>query len=213
MSSDGDVRRIVLLRFDWPEGDRGRVPAMLAACIRTAGLDPADLVLHRPLAGGQACGYLHPAPDRRTVPDAAFGELRSALAARAPGASAVRLAALVEREGASVAQPATHHYVVETDVLPAAEGDFNAWYDEEHLPGLAAVPGTVRAARYRNLDGGPRYHACYALAALAVFGSPPWLAVRATAWSSRVRPSFVNTRRTMYRSVAVPPLRAATARA
>jgi len=32
-------------------------------------------------------------------------------------------------------------YVVETDIDPAAADDFNAWYDEEHLPGLAAVAG------------------------------------------------------------------------
>ena len=32
-----------------------------------------------------------------------------------------------------------------------------------------------------------------------VVGSPEWLAVRATDWSSRVRPAFRNTRRTMFR--------------
>ena len=46
------------------------------------------------------------------------------------------------------AQHAPYHYVVETDVLPGHEDDLNAWYAQEHLPGLAAVPGTVRAARY-----------------------------------------------------------------
>ena len=28
------------------------------------------------------------------------------------------------------------------NVAPEAEEDFNAWYDEEHLPALAGVPGT-----------------------------------------------------------------------
>jgi hypothetical protein len=49
---------------------------------------------------------------------------------------------------------------VESDVLPAHEDAFNAWYDHEHLPGLAAVPGTVRAARYISAAGAPRYYAC-----------------------------------------------------
>ena len=40
-------------------------------------------------------------------------------------------------------------YVVETDVAPEAEADLNDWYDHEHLAGLAAVPGTVQAWRYR----------------------------------------------------------------
>jgi hypothetical protein len=103
--------------------------------------------------------------------------------------------------GASHGQPAPWHYIVETDVLEAAEQDLNDWYDQEHLPGLASVPGTVRAQRYACREASPRYHACYDLATLETFGSPPWLAVRASAWSDRVRPSFRNTKRTMFRAV------------
>lgn len=53
--------------------------------------------------------------------------------------------------------------------------------------------------RYRDVDGHPRYLACYDLVRPEILGSPPWLAVRATPWSDRVRPTFVNTRRTMFR--------------
>ena len=111
----------------------------------------------------------------------------------------IRLECIQEVEGASPGDMPRFHYVVETDVLPEAEQDLNAWYGEEHLPGLAAVPGVVRAARYVDAHGSPRYYACYDLARLEAFGSPPWLAVRATPWSSRVRPSFRNTSRTMFR--------------
>lgn len=87
------------------------------------------------------------------------------------------------------------------DPPPALEDEFNDWYDTEHLPGLAAVPGTIRTQRFRSLDGGPRYHACYELVAPQTLGSAPWLAVRHTAWSARVRPNFRNTKRTMFRRV------------
>jgi hypothetical protein len=91
---------------------------------------------------------------------------------------------------------------VATDVRDGHEEDFNAWYRDEHLPGLAAVPGTVQAARHEVTEGaGPRYHACYDFAERAAFNSAPWLAVRSTPWSSRVRPHFIHTRRTMYRRV------------
>lgn len=114
----------------------------------------------------------------------------------------VGLRALTDRPGAQAQAQAQaqalYHYVVETDIPPEAAADFNAWYDQEHLPGLAAVPGTVRARRFRRLSGSPEYLACYDLVSPDVLGSPPWLAVRNTDWSNRVRPLFLNTRRTMH---------------
>lgn len=110
-----------------------------------------------------------------------------------------RLKLLSSQAGASAGQTGAYHYVVATDVEAGWDPDFNDWYDKEHLPGLAAVPGNVRASRLRNLDAGPRYHACYDLLAPQVLQSPAWLAVRHTAWSDRVRPHFVNTQRAMFR--------------
>jgi len=120
-------------------------------------------------------------------------------AAGAGWSMASRLEMLASRAGASAGQAALYHYVVATDVEPGWEGEFNDWYDKEHLAGLAAVPGSVRASRLRNLDAGPRYHACYDLVSARVLESPAWLAVRHTAWSDRVRPHFVNTQRAMFR--------------
>lgn len=116
----------------------------------------------------------------------------------APGTGWLALHALQVLAGASAGQHASHHYVVEVDVEPADEAEFNAWYVQEHLPGLAAVPGTVRAARYRCDARSPRYLACYDLTSPAALERPQWLAVRHTAWSARVRPMFRNTRRTMF---------------
>jgi len=114
-----------------------------------------------------------------------------------PGPAWQRLELLLERPGASAGALVTHHYVVETEVAPEQEAEFNDWYAREHLPGLAGVPGTVHAARYRR-EGRPRYVACYRLTSPDVLGSEPWLAVRHTEWSSRVRPWFRHTRRLMF---------------
>jgi len=111
----------------------------------------------------------------------------------------VALTPILDLPGVASAEFVTAHYVVETDVLPEFEDEFNAWYDQEHLPGLARVPGTVRAIRYRAAQESPRYYACYNLVSANVLDNPSWLAVRATDWSSRVRPAFCNTRRTMFR--------------
>jgi hypothetical protein len=113
--------------------------------------------------------------------------------------AAAKLLPLFDVRGASRGEAAPFHYVVEMDVVPEHEADLNAWYDEEHMPGLAACPGSVRARRFRNPDGSPRYHSCYDLARTETLGSPPWLAVRYTKWSDRVRPHFRNAKRTMFK--------------
>lgn len=125
-----------------------------------------------------------------------------AAASCAATVEALRFAGLQDVRGAAHGAPAVFHYVVETDVAPQAEGDLNDWYNVEHLPGLAAVPGTVRARRLLNLDGAPRYHSCYELVSAETLESAPWLAVRHTPWSDRVRPNFRNTKRTMFKRVA-----------
>lgn len=108
-------------------------------------------------------------------------------------------------DGASADQHAPFHYVVETDVAPEHEEEFNAWYETEHLPGLARVPGAVRAQRWRRLDGSPRYLACYDLTSMQTPEHPEWLAIRHTPWSARVRTMFLNAERTMYRRVPPTP--------
>ncbi len=119
-----------------------------------------------------------------------------------PDASIDQFQITLDLQGAAQGQSPEWHYVVETDVNDSAEDDFNQWYIQEHMPGLAAVPGTVRTMRLFNRDAAPRYHALYLLQTKETFGSAPWLAVRATDWSSRVRPNFKNTKRTMFKIIA-----------
>ena len=79
------------------------------------------------------------------------------------------------------------------NVAPEAEADFNAWYDEEHLPALARVPGTLAARRYRSAEAGGgshRYVAIYHLASPDVARSKAWMAAVDTPWTARVRPHF-----------------------
>lgn len=110
-----------------------------------------------------------------------------------------RLRTCLSIAGASAGSRADYHYVVRTDVAPGGEHELERWYDDEHMPSLAAVPGAVLARRLIACDTTPVYYACYDLTAPDVLRSDAWLAVRATDWSGRVRPTFRDTRRTMYR--------------
>jgi hypothetical protein len=131
------------------------------------------------------------------VEPGALAQLWTSLHPEATEVDVSRLQLVQDLAGYSDGAAPSHHYVVETDPEAAWDEQIARWYNEEHLPGLAAVPGCVRARRYVNLDAGPRSHACYGLVATTTLGSPAWLAVRGTLWSSQVRPHFTNTRRTM----------------
>ncbi len=126
-------------------------------------------------------------------------KLQVACRSQCPGAQVIAVQCTLDLPGRSFGKKASWHYVVETDVRPEAEDDFNAWYRTEHMPGLAAVPGTIQAWRYTDSLGSPKYYAAYDLETLETFGSDPWLAVRGSDWSSRVRPNFFNTKRTMFK--------------
>ena len=47
------------------------------------------------------------------------------------------------------------------NVEPAHEAEFNEWYNTEHIPALAAVPGVLCARRFRATSANRRYVALY----------------------------------------------------
>lgn len=127
--------------------------------------------------------------------------LESALRTDWPSLQNVRVSRLEKvfsRDGASAAEPPVLHYVVEMDPETGSMPELSNWYDNEHMPGLASVPGCVRASRFLNHDHGPLSLACYDLLTRETLGSPAWLAVRGTPWSDRMRPKFTNTLRTLF---------------
>lgn len=77
------------------------------------------------------------------------------------------------------------------NVSPDREAEFNEWYDTEHIPALAAVPGTLCARRFRAATGeSPRYVALYHLASPDVVRSKAWKDAASTPWTERLRPHF-----------------------
>jgi len=77
------------------------------------------------------------------------------------------------------------------NAAPEAESEFNAWYDEEHIPRLSAVPGCLSARRFRITsalsEGRQRYLALYHLASPDVCSSPAWQEAAVTDWTRRMR--------------------------
>jgi hypothetical protein len=166
---------------------------------------PVPLALHRVAwspESGLAYVYARPHATQDAVDTDALAALWARTCPAASATQACRLSLLFDAPGASAGEPARFHYVVETDAEAGWMDEIGRWYDTEHMPGLAAVPGCIHARRFASPDAGPYSFACYDLTAQETLGSPPWLAVRHTAWSDRARPHFTNTRRTMMHVLA-----------
>ena len=85
-------------------------------------------------------------------------------------------------------------YLVRMDVAHDHEKTFNDVYDHEHLPRLAAVPGVIRATRYRPPSPtDPRYIAASEMESAAVLQSPEWKkAGESGRWPTDIRPHTMN---------------------
>jgi hypothetical protein len=85
-----------------------------------------------------------------------------------------------------------------TNVAPGAESDFNAWYDQEHIPLLSKVPGVLSARRFRTAEGTHAYVALYHLSSPEVSACADWNRAMQTAWTARITPSLQDSLRLLF---------------
>ena len=85
------------------------------------------------------------------------------------------------------------------NVAPEHNAEFNEWYDHEHVPALAAVPGVLSARRFKDPNGTHRYLALYHLTSPEVTAGPDWKHAASTPWTERLRPHFRDHLRTLAR--------------
>jgi hypothetical protein len=77
---------------------------------------------------------------------------------------------------------------VHFDVPPDLDDEFNAWYNQDHLPNLSTVPGVQGARRYRRLSGnGPQYVAVYECDNDQVTTTDAWAKAANTEWTKKMR--------------------------
>jgi hypothetical protein len=170
-------------------------------------VSPLPMALHRAAwSADTQTAYVYARMSKRTSMESnLLAALSTAFGNAMAGTSnirASRLETVMDLPGASSSEQPIFHYVVETDAEDGWMSEIARWYDTEHMPGLAAVPGCIRATRLLNHDHGPQSLACYDLVSTQTLGSAPWLAVRNTAWSDIARPHFINTQRTIFSAIA-----------
>ena len=110
--------------------------------------------------------------------------------------------------GSTPSPDAPWMYIVHTDIPDYIVDEYNAWYDQEHLPRCVGIPGVLRARRFASTgilgggSNGPRYLTAYELTGPDVWDSPAALQARKTPWTEKMRALFSNTRRALYQLVA-----------
>ncbi|KAI8989214.1 hypothetical protein BD414DRAFT_329741 [Trametes punicea] len=101
-------------------------------------------------------------------------------------------------------KPGPYLSIVEVDVKPdqGAEEDFNKWYDEEHIPMFAKIPGWVRSRRFVLVDAGaigtdatdekpPKYIAIHEWEGPEALRTQDFKAAIETEWAKRCFQKFI----------------------
>jgi hypothetical protein len=96
-------------------------------------------------------------------------------------------------------------YLVQMDVPPELEADFNRIYDTQHIPAITKVPGVLDVKRYvleKPVDGVPKYAALYRVTSPAVPQGPAWVAASDTGeWKPRIRPHTFNRKHALFKAL------------
>ncbi|KAI0784973.1 hypothetical protein C8Q75DRAFT_809523 [Abortiporus biennis] len=102
-------------------------------------------------------------------------------------------------------KPAPYTVFTSLDVKPEGVEEFNKWYDEEHIPLLAKVPGWIRTRRFLLKEQGhigtdakkepkpasaPKYLAVHEWDSLKGFETEEYKAAMGTPWMAKVMPFF-----------------------
>ena len=90
-------------------------------------------------------------------------------------------------------EPQSGALLVWADVPEVHEKEFNDWYNQEHMPELAAIPGVLWAARFEAVSGGPKHLAWYALEDVRTYWSAAFEHQRQnpSPWTQRISPSAI----------------------
>src|SRR5262245_36969241 len=95
--------------------------------------------------------------------------------------------------------------LVMADIDQAIEHDFNQWYEQEHLAERMAMPGFLRARRFKVVEGSPKYLALYDLESPDVLKSADYqhvIGAGKSAWTRRMEGQFGSLTRNVYLSIS-----------
>jgi hypothetical protein len=100
------------------------------------------------------------------------------------------------------------HYLALSDAVPGCEDEFNAWYEDVHIPQILDVPGFVSARRFEAVEVGDgpikrrRYMTLYEIE--AEDAAQAIAALRARRGTDRLTPSAALDPASLFAQVYIP---------
>lgn len=95
--------------------------------------------------------------------------------------------------------------------LPELQGEFDDWYDTEHLPNITGSPGMVRGCRYRLIpnaadnQGDPvKLASLYEAESREVFNNDEYRRRALTPWTNRLKKYYMGKIRNFYERIDPP---------
>ncbi|MDT4892367.1 MAG: hypothetical protein QOE97_1402 [Pseudonocardiales bacterium] len=76
--------------------------------------------------------------------------------------------------------------VVQVEIDPVDEEEFNRWYDEEHIPEKLEEPGFISVRRFKISDGACKYLVLYELENAADATKPAYMRKEPTEWGKSI---------------------------
>jgi hypothetical protein len=105
----------------------------------------------------------------------------------------------ISEDGSASAGPPPVVLAVSLSVPAGMEGDLTAWYTEEHIPMLLAVPGWRRIRRFRLTEGtGPAYLSLHEVAGMEIFERDDYRAAVTTPWRNRIVNAAIGRERRVF---------------
>jgi hypothetical protein len=94
--------------------------------------------------------------------------------------------------------------VVDIEVDPAREDEFNHWYDEEHIPEKRAAAGFYTARRFKHTTDPHRYLALYEVEDADTVTSPAYMTQPMSEWSISIQAAWKRIDRDVWVEVTTP---------
>jgi hypothetical protein len=110
-----------------------------------------------------------------------------------------RVYELISDSGPAGAAPPPAVLAVSLSVPAGQEADLAAWYTDEHIPMLLAVPGWRRIRRFRLVEGtAPDYLSLHEIDGAGVFSEPGYREAVSTPWRDRIVASAIGRERRVF---------------